>query len=182
MPEKDAPEEKQTKSSVRSWLTNGALLAVLGAGLHYVINLSEERGQLRSDVANLTDRLYEARKENDSLKSNVKGLNQELRASALALETSKQSLESARNRSSTAEKQIETIEAEAETWKKLVADDKRCAVFERAINDAERDLSVSEAEVSALRGQRREEAVRKLEQNRNSLDRCKNRRSPMEDL
>lgn len=182
MTKRKTPSSSKPKFLLFSLLTNAALLAAIMPFVKYGLNVVEERGQLRSDVKNLTDALNESRTIANELRATNKELADALRESQTRMAVIEALLEDTRKQTVSAYREAEQSKAEAQTYKELTAADKRCEPYKNAVTHIERKLSASELDAFSLRGERRQEAIRSLENSKNSLDRCMGIRDPMSGL
>jgi chromosome segregation ATPase len=165
-----------------SLLANAALLAAIMPFVIYGLNVVEERGQLRSDVKNLTDALSESRTIANELRATNKGLTDSLRESQTHVAVIEALLDDTRKQTASANHAAEKSKAEAQIYKDLTEADKRCEPYKNAVAHMERQLAISDIDVFSLRGERRQEAIKKLENSKDSLDRCMGVRAPLSGL
>ncbi|ROL86503.1 hypothetical protein [Pseudomonas protegens] len=182
MTKRTTPSPTKQKFLLFSLLTNAALVTAFMPFVLYGLNVVEERGQLRSDVKNLTDALNESRTIANELRGTNKGLGDALRESQTRVAVIEALLEDTRKQTASANREAEQSRAEAQTYKELTEADKRCEPYRNAVAHIERQLSTSELDAFSLRGERRQEAIRSLENSKNSLDRCMGFRDPTSGL
>lgn len=182
MTKRKTPQPSKPKFLLVSLLANAALLTAIMPFVIYGLNVVEERGQLRSDVQNLTDALNESRTIANELRATTKELGDALRESQTGVAVIEALLEDTRKQTASAYHQAEQSKAEAQIYKELTEADKRCEPYKTAVAKIEEQLSVSSVDAFSLRGERRQEAIKTLENSKDSLDRCMGIRDPMSRL
>lgn len=182
MTKRKTPQPSKPKFLLVSLLANAALLAAIMPFVIYGLNVVEERGQLRSDVKNLTDALNESRTIANELRTTNKELGDSLRESQTLIAVNEALLEDTRKQTASANHQAEQSKAEAQTYKELTKADKRCEPYKNAVDQIGKQLSVSDYDAFSLRGERRQEAIKRLENSKDSLDRCMGIRDPISGL
>ena len=169
------PHPQKTKSSSSKLLTllkDGTWFATLAGLLIFVLNVVDERSQLRSDVKHLTDTLTEVRKDLETARTENRQLDDALRQSQINLATKDVRLEEMEKQLASINRDALNSKAEAETYKALTASDKRCAPYRQDISRLESKLAMSALDAFSPKGQQRQEISAAIERSRNSLDAC----------
>lgn len=166
--------QKNTLSRSSRWglLKDGSWFAALIVLSTYVLNVVEERGQLRSDVSHLTDTLAQTRKELDAARLDNTQLTAELRTAQITIASKEVRLVELDKQLSTATQDAQASKSEAQIYKDLTASDKRCAPYRQDVEHLKTKLNISALDVFSPTDGERKEIQRALERGQDSLDAC----------